>query len=914
MEGWGFERPELVVPAMLLAIGSGGLLLAAGYFQRRGGNPEKMRRCMAVGCRLLTLALLAVMMSAPTHRAAKPETAAIAFVVDASERLAGVRERAYEFIDQAVDELPGETLVGVSLADDEMEWLEIPGTRARNVDHDDWDDSSRATAPGRFVTTVDRTARHLAPGDKLVLLTDGRSDRHSLLEVARRLRQKGISTYVHPVAGEGRSGVFIESVTGPVLLREGDQATFRVALQNVGSDPAQVDLGFLLRREGEERVELRPLEGFRCEPGRCVAEYDVFFPMPGNAWVGVTLSGGIRTRSDEDALGELQKAWFPCMVRATPEILVVAGMPGAADLVMQSLRRRGAEISGRRLFETGPDRIPDDPEALRRYGSIVLVNVEASAPTPAQTDALGRYVAEHGGGLVAFGGIQAFDRGGYAGSGLEELLPVKSKPKPTERKKLTFGLLFVIDASGSVAGDLGSTQASIERLVRSVPLESTIGIIVFDAKAEVNRRLALVKTLEQRDRLLARVGDLSAGGGTVLASGLEAALREISRVESRAPSGHASGHVIILSDGHLENGGGDNAALDNLRLLVREMAAKGWQVSCIGIGGPDETTLKQIALAGNGHYSTYPLIPRLGSDTDPDARFTYTLSTQPGEPVFGLDDHEPLPLGSVTQFNRLEGLKPWGRESLLVDHRKSPWGLAFGHLGRGTSVAALYDVTSAWSFPMLEGEFRDTLLAQPVLFSLRGEAEELHLASLDQGEDGRWNLVVETADDTAPKLDVRLEGPFQEEHVPIVLELPRFRRHTYGAPVPSGVVLAGVLRADIASRPDRNGDQLPAVRVPVAPRRRLDVEALRGRGPDHEAITEFLRHAAGFEIHEPSGVSTGEAPLALPETQRFWSPFLAIAVVLAVAADAASRTWCLRWSLVLYATAGLCTVIALFGG
>ncbi|MCP4658788.1 MAG: hypothetical protein GY856_25535, partial [bacterium] len=43
-----------------------------------------------------------------------------------------------------------------------------------------------------------------------------------------------------------------------------------------------------------------------------------------------------------------------------------------------------------------------------------------------------------------------------------------------------------------------------------------------------------------------------------------------------------------------------------------------------------------------------------------------------------------------------------------------------------------------------------------------------------------------------------------------------------------------------------------------------------------------------------------------------WGPCLAIAIILAVAADAAARTWRLQWPLVLYTAAGGFAALAFF--
>ncbi len=70
---------------------------------------------------------------------------------------------------------------------------------------------------------------------------------------------------------------------------------------------------------------------------------------------------------------------------------------------------------------------PTTPEALFKHDVIVLCDVEASALTLRQKHMLSEYV-RRGGGLVFMGGHKTLERGNFAGSLLEELLPVSLQP------------------------------------------------------------------------------------------------------------------------------------------------------------------------------------------------------------------------------------------------------------------------------------------------------------------------------------------------------------------------------------------------------------------------------------------------------------------------------------------------------
>ena len=71
---------------------------------------------------------------------------------------------------------------------------------------------------------------------------------------------------------------------------------------------------------------------------------------------------------------------------------------------------------------------PTRREELFRYRAIVLGSIEASYFTPEQLRLLQEFVSTRGGGLLALGGRRALAEGGYAGTPVDELLPIQLDP------------------------------------------------------------------------------------------------------------------------------------------------------------------------------------------------------------------------------------------------------------------------------------------------------------------------------------------------------------------------------------------------------------------------------------------------------------------------------------------------------
>jgi uncharacterized membrane protein len=73
---------------------------------------------------------------------------------------------------------------------------------------------------------------------------------------------------------------------------------------------------------------------------------------------------------------------------------------------------------------------PRTRDELFRYRAVVLGSVEASAFTVDQLRMLAEFVSRRGGGMLALGGRRAFVEGGYPGTPLDEVLPVRLDVPP----------------------------------------------------------------------------------------------------------------------------------------------------------------------------------------------------------------------------------------------------------------------------------------------------------------------------------------------------------------------------------------------------------------------------------------------------------------------------------------------------
>jgi Ca-activated chloride channel family protein len=339
-----------------------------------------------------------------------------------------------------------------------------------------------------------------------------------------------------------------------------------------------------------------------------------------------------------------------------------------------------------------PSQQQEIPDALQTYRAIVLNNISNEALPSVIKSGLSRYV-RNGGGIIMVGGNESFGLGGYIGSSIEEILPVRLVKPRQEQKRLNVAVQLVIDKSRSMATDdrLEFAKAAAQEVLRNLKNDDLIGVMGFDEGPFKVLPVSPVSAV--RDTAITRISRLFPSGATALYPALEEAELDLSSV----PAGRK--HIIVLTDGKLPDAGPKYlGTLKQLRML-------GITVSTVMVGGDvDDGFLTQMAELGGGAFYQTSDPSNLPKIFMSDVRIAGGERTMKEEPSLTVR-HGPDPIVStmIRSFPNVRGLvQTERRESanteLVVSDQEGTYPLlASWKVGEGRSIAFTSDANGRWS-------------------------------------------------------------------------------------------------------------------------------------------------------------------------------------------------------------------------
>lgn len=665
----GGRTIELLRPSALYALAALPLVFAALAFSLVDLGRGQQRLSAAV--RALLLGLLVVALSRPST-VGERATVATVILVDVSDSISTQQlEAARTLVDGARAARRGDDVLRVVTFARHPRVLELPPDGQPLSEAAAWRHGAEGDASD-LAAALQLAYALYPPGtiQRALLVTDGNETAGNVsaeaVQAARRRVRVDFATF--PAAQDDE--VLVRSLTLPADVKVG--APFEVTAEVYSSRPQRVVVTlyrdeFVNPLDGRKELEL--------QAGANTVRWKSEVVQPGFTTFKAALSGKLRDRFSSN-----NQAVASIAVKGKPRVLYLEGQPQSAAYLAGALKRENIDVEVR-----GPYGLPSSPRELARWDLVLLSDVPSMYVGPAQMAALEAYVRDLGGGFVMAGGENSFGSGGWQGSRVESILPVRFDVEK-KREQSYMALVLAIDRSGSMTGEkIEFAKEAAKATAELLGPDDQVGVVVFDSAATPVVRL---QRAANRTRIVNEIAKISPGGGTNILPALKLAYEELDPAQAKVK------HVILLTDGQ--------ASYDGIAPLVDEMVAHKITITGVGVGAEaDKTLLTMIAERGGGrfyHTNDAHNIPQLFTSEAKQVARSALVEDAVGVRVakhselldgVGIESAPPLRGYVVTKP------KPTS-EVILVSDLGEPL-LARWRIGLGQTVAFTSDVKNRWA-------------------------------------------------------------------------------------------------------------------------------------------------------------------------------------------------------------------------
>ncbi len=522
---------------------------------------------------------------------------------------------------------------------------------------------------------------------RLVLLTDGNENFGDVKKAAMLAKNENVRIFTaSPPKTASENKITLQKVVIPDEIPIGKTAEIKIVVENKNPSIVNGNLKlFLGKFEGSAKPALFKQWASNLLPGLNV--YKVRFRPKKKGFVRfeTILESNDKVDIEEKSIVN------PVIITGKSKILYVNGKEGRKLFLPDALKERGIDVE-----VATPDQLPDTLMDMQLYKSVIFSNVSKSMIKEEQMDIIERYVRDFGGGFVMLGGENSFIQGGYSGTPIERILPVKMLGGEHKRKKERYrlALMMVIDKSASMQGKkMTFAKKAALKLVDQLKGNDKLGIIAFDSVPYTIQDLRPVPAVKVT--LIGQLSKLYPGGGTNIFPALKTAYLNIIN------SGSKTNHVILLSDGNTE------FLYYNKEALIKSFKQNNISISTIAIGRwfVNTNLLKDIAGRTGGRFYKVDDVAQLPKLIVKDVEDSLS-KTDIHEEVFHptkIADSKILKNISQAQLPPLRGYSlvtsRQGAETSLISEARGKADpiLSNWRYGLGKTIAYTADAEARWS-------------------------------------------------------------------------------------------------------------------------------------------------------------------------------------------------------------------------
>lgn len=685
--------------ALLLLVPAFACVVLINRRYRLGGLSLKRKVCLAA--RLLLVGLLVLSAAAPS--VLLPSGSACRwFLLDVSDSAKAQRDALTALARDGLQTLPDGQRAGV-IAYGREAMVETPLS-----DHPALGDLR--TVPGADGTDLDgalRLASALLGGSGgLTVLSDGKGEVSTA--TLGMLRGLGIPVDVLVLQADAGTDAQVTALSAPARAFEGQSVTLNAVIDATEAMEASLELYQNGKWTASRTVSLLPGENR--------------FAFADTAQTSGVVSYEARLVSAQDTQPRNNSASAYTRVTGAPKVIIASTESGMQPLL---------SAAGFLTEQADPASLPASAAGYLAYDAIVLDNVSYDSLNERQWQALDDAVRILGRGLCVLGGDESYALGGYRGTLLEELLPVRIDVRNKLRMP-ALSLVIAIDKSGSMADGLyGYTRIEVAKeaamgAIEALNSQDYAGVIGFD---EAAMWVVPFQPVEDLNDLQAQIGTLRASGGTAFYSALDEAYQALA--SSQTPQKH----VIFLSDGQP----GDS----HFESLALGMSQAGITLTTVAVGqGADVKLMELLSTLGGGRcyqVGEFDSIPKIFTKETILAGGSYVQNrsfvpvVSDSSAFMGLDAL-PMLEGYLTTVEKT------GATVALRSDTDDPL-LAYGHAGAGTVLCWTSDAHGAWTSAYLAWEDAPRFFGNMVTRVLPAEDGGSLTARVN---DGKMEIVYET--------------------------------------------------------------------------------------------------------------------------------------------------------------------------
>jgi len=814
------------------------------YHDNRAMAPFRRRLIAALRLLLMFCLILALAGTQINYRVNRQS---VVFVVDLSASCQNGREKAENFIEEALKHKEPQDQAAVVVFGENARVEQALGAEAVNrlesvveKDHSNLEEALKL-------------AGALLPGDsrrRIVVLSDGRENDGDARREAENLANREVRIDASPLAGSGGPEVRIDSLQAPVRMFAGENLSLKLKINS------NTQTSGLLRIYQDE-IPLRE-DSVRLNKGDNRLTYPLTVAQDGfhifKAIVEVK----------EDLVAENNEAVAYTMIKGPARVLLVEGKPGEASAITSALQSLHIPVD-----VSPPGQVNPGMEQLSPYSLTILCDVPAEELESGVMESIQSAVRDLGMGLVMVGGEESFGPGGYLNTPVEQALPVHMDLRG-KKKIPSLGLVLVIDKSGSMtetSGGVCKVDLAKDAAVQAASVlnaKDRVGVVAFDSLPKWVVKPQAVRDL---DAIQSDIGTIRADGGTSIFPALDLAYQGL----KNSPTKYK--HIILLTDGMSANDG-------DYYFLARRMEKAGITMSTVAVGkDADVNLLSMLAEWGQGRYyycDDARKVPRIFTKESIKARRDYLVE----EDFYpALSENSPLLEGinALPPLHGYVGTSPKASaQTVLVSKRSDPV-LASWQYGLGRSVAYTTDAGSRWSTPWVGWPGFNGLWGNIVSWCLprSDPAGNLTLGVNISGTQG--SIQVESRDyNQAENLTAVIANP---DYTRREIKLPASSPGLYEAKFPArqpGIYMVNILR---------DGSQdisvaTAAVSLPYSPEYRYG-------GTDTNFLKGLAKTTGGGIITDPAAAFADNLPPAHGGVELWFWLLLAAALLLPL--DIAAR-------------------------